>query len=177
MKENILFCIFLLLAINIANAQTIQTVSSGFDKSKLEFGGTLGFSYGNSKIGGESTSLNISPEVGYRFSEFFRAGAGLSYIYRGYSDYDFSENYAGLTLYGRFFPIKNLILLAEPELYRIWGKNFDNRFVPALLFGGGAYIPLATGAVSFTLSYDVLQNEYSPYYNRLIYTIGYVFCF
>ena len=158
-----------------------QTTDSGFkfDKSKLEFGGTMGFSFGSSSSLGKSTGLNISPEIGYRFSNRFSAGAGISYIYRGYSNQDFSENYAGLTFYGRFRPMKYIVLLAEPELYRTWGKNFESRFVPALLLGGGAIIPLGdgNGGVSFTLSYDVLQNDYSPYFDRLVYTVGYVFSF
>ena len=175
---------FLLLSfLSIVFAWTIQAQDNAassfqFDKSKLEFGGTLGFAYGNSRITGKSTGLNISPEVGYRFSKLFSAGAGLSYIYHGYSDVDYSENYGGLTFYGRLYPTKYLVLLTEPKFYRTWGKNFDSRFVPALLMGGGAIIPLGqNGSVSFTLSYDVLQDNYSPYYDRLVYTIGYTIGF
>jgi hypothetical protein len=175
--KRFLFISFLIVA-SILRLQA-QDANSGFkfDKSKLELGGTLGFSFGSSSATGESTGLNISPEIGYRFSKYFSAGAGLSYIYRSYSDYDFSENYAGLTFYGRFRPIKYIVLLAEPEFYRTWGKNFESRFVPTLLLGGGATMPIGHGGVSFTLSYDVLQNDYSPYYNRLVYTIGYTFSF
>lgn len=178
MKRIALITLFIASIILNIHAQDTDSGSSfKFDKSKLEFGGTLGLSYGNSSSIGKSTSLNISPEVGYRFSNYFSAGAGVSYIYRSYSNHDFSENYAGLTLYGRFRPIRHLVLLAEPKFYRTWGKNFESRFVPALLLGGGAIIPLGPGGISFTLSYDVLQNDHSPYYDRLVYSIGYIFHF
>ena len=177
MKQTLLFTV-LFFSIMTGGIQAQDSNSFKFDKSRLELGGNFGLSFGDSKISGKSTALNISPKIGYRFSNYFSAGVGLGYIYRDYSKIDFSENYAGLSLYGRFRPIKYIVLLAEPELYRTWGKNFDSRFVPALLLGGGVTLPVGnSGGITITLSYDVLQNDYSPYYDQLVYSIGYVFGF
>ena len=47
----------------------------GFDKSKLFFGGNFGLSFGN------STFINVSPQVGYRFNQYVAAGAGVNFNY------------------------------------------------------------------------------------------------
>ena len=177
MRKILFFSLFIFLTIGIVEAQTIQTNSSGFDKSKLEFGGNLSFSFGKSQFSGNYKSLNINPQIGYLIHPKFSIGFGPSYIYRGYSKSDYSENYGGLTFYGRFRPINYLLVLAQPEFYRTWGKNFDNRFVPSLLLGAGGIIPVGTGGVSVTMSYDVIQNNYSPYGDQIVYSVGYVFRF
>lgn len=157
-------------------AQT-QT-KKGFDLSKLELGGNFGFSFGSSDWSGTSTAFRISPLVGYRFSQKFSAGGGPSYTYRKYSKLDYTENYGGLNFYARFRPVRYLILQAQPEFYRTWGKNFDERFVTSLLLGAGGIIPVGNSSgVSVTLSYDVIQDDYSPYRDQLVYSIGYVFSF
>lgn len=169
----------LLALITVLGIQAQETTSGSFkfDKSKLEFGGSFGFSFGKSSSAGDYSSLNISPQVGYGFSSKFSAGFGPSYIYRGYSDGNYSENYGGLTFYGHYRPIRYLQILVRPEFYRTWGNNFDSRFVPSLLLGAGAIIPAGNGGVSFSLSYDVIQDSYSPYWEQIVYSIGYVFSF
>ncbi|MDL2323081.1 hypothetical protein LJC52_03745 [Bacteroidales bacterium OttesenSCG-928-A17] len=169
----------LLAIVTILGIQAQETTSGSFkfDKSKLELGGNFGFSFGKSQISGNYTSLNISPQVGYRFHPKFSAGFGPSYIYRGYSSGDYSENYGGLTFYGRYRPIRQIQILAQPEFYRTWGNNFDSRFVSSLLLGAGVIVPVGSGGISFSLAYDVLQNDYSPYWEQIVYSVGYVFSF
>lgn len=164
MKIFYTLCIFLLLSFCNINAQT------SFDKNKLEFGGAIGASFG------DYTSVQISPQVGYAFTNIFSAGFGVSYLYYDYDS--FSKNYAGLDLYARLRPIRNIVLQAQPELYRTWGKNIDSKIVPCLLLGGGVILPLGNaGGISFMLSYDVLQNNSSPYRSQLVYSVGYTIGF
>lgn len=179
MKKTILGIILILVCMFHVNAQQIWgNQGSKFDVNKLEFGGNIGFSFGKSGSNGNYTSLNFTPQVGYRFDSKFSAGFGPSYIYRGYSKLDYSENYGGLTFYARYYPIKYLTLQVRPEFYRTWGRNFESRFVPSLLLGAGATIPIGNNSgVSFMLSYDIIQNDYSPYWNQVVYSIGYVIGF
>lgn len=148
----------------------VGTVKSQFNVSRLEFGGIFGGSFGN-----HSTSIKINPQVGYAFTNNFSAGVGIGYAYYDY--YDISENYAGLNLYARFRPVKYIMLQAQPELYRTWG-TYKSELVPTFLLGGGVIMPMGSlGGISFSLFYDVIQNNRSPYSNNLVYSVGYVFGF
>lgn len=153
-----------------------EEASSSFNLRKLEVGGVFGFSFGSSKSSGSSTSLQISPQIGYRFHEKASAGGGVGYIYDKWSGH--SSNYLGLNAYFRFRPIRYISLQFQPELYRTWGSHYKSRFVPVLLLGGGVILPVGyNGGVSLSFYYDVLDNDYSPYRGGLLYSVGYVFRF
>jgi opacity protein-like surface antigen len=94
-----------------------------FDPNRLVFGGSLGASFG------DYTFINISPQVGYMFSPYFTAGAGINYVhtsekykYNGQTISTYNYSYAGLNFFGRFFPVKFLMLSAQPEINYSWGK-------------------------------------------------------
>ncbi len=164
-------------------AQAQDSETKGFDKSKLFVGGTLGLAFGTYTI------INVSPQVGYHFSPVFAAGAGINYSYYGYNDgyYNYKQSYAGMSLFGRVYPIQQLFLQVQPELNYIWGtqspyNNNQNlptykiptQFVPSILLGGGAAIPTGpNGAITISVMYDVLQNIWSPYYHQAVYGFGY----
>jgi hypothetical protein len=177
--------IFALLLVSASLLQYTMAQGSettgGFDKSKLFFGGNLGLAFGY------ATSINVAPLVGYRFSEMFAAGVGLNYSYYNYDDgyTNFKQTYAGMSIFGRVFPIQQFFIQVQPELNYMWGsqtlignQNYPavkvNQFVPSLLLGGGAAIPTGpNGAITFSIMYDVLQNNYSPYYHQAVYGVGY----
>src|SRR4249919_3238095 len=112
--------IFALSAI-LFNAATAQDDGSkkGFDKSRLFIGGTFGLGFSS-----YSTAINISPQVGYRFSQLFAAGVGINYAYYNYKYYTYGTNeiyqrdifsYAGLNVFGRIYPIPQFFIHAQPE--------------------------------------------------------------
>ena len=162
-----------------------QPEKTGFDKSKLFGGGNFGLSFGN------YTVIDVSPQLGYHFSEHFAAGAGVEYIYYNYHYFDGSgferrdiQSYAGLNIFGRVYPIQQFFIQAQPELNYVWGKSkyygtdapsykIPSQFVPSLLLGGGAAIPAGRGALVISVMYDVIQNVYSPYYRQAVYGLGY----
>ncbi len=193
MKFRLLIAAFLLTLVFQASAQgpgyngdnqnsNVQSSNGGgFDKSRLFFGGNFGASFGNASI------INVSPQVGYRFTDYVAAGAGVNFIHYGYKDdfEKFSQTYAGLNVFGRVYPIRQFFFQAQPELNYMWGnfKYYDgnqagaskvSQFVPSFLLGGGAAIPAGPGAITITVLYDVLQNVYSPYYRQAVYGFGYV---
>ncbi len=187
--------VLVLMAI-VVTAQSIkaqdepeQPEKKGFDKSKLFFGGNFGLGFGT------NTFVNVSPQVGYRFNDYLAAGVGVNFNYYSYKYYNYdgsdlyreSLGYSGLNVFGRVFPIKFIIIQAQPELNYSWGsrKFYDGtakerlpgQFVPSLLIGGGAAIPMGTrnGALLLMMQYDVLQEELSPYGNKPFFTMGYNF--
>ena len=148
--------------------------SSSFDKRKLEFGGNLGLQFG------DHTLINISPQVGYQFSKYFSAGAGIGYTYYNYDKYrnNYTEHFASFNLYGNIYPVSFLVLSVKPEISRVWishevdqQKYTDNKFVPSIVVGGGVrFINL-----TLQIKYDLVQDDYSPYGDTIFYSIGYTF--
>jgi hypothetical protein len=187
MKKALLILIVSAISVKMASAQySEKTDNSKFDKSRLFFGGSFALSFGT------YTVVDLTPEVGYRFTDHFAAGVGINYIYYDYKD-DYNQtkttqSYAGLNIFGRFYPIRQFFFQAQPELNYVWGKvsyygadipsyKIPTQFVPSVLLGGGAAIPAGNGAITFSILYDVVQNFYSPYYHQAIYGIGFNFGF
>jgi hypothetical protein len=184
MKKIILF-VFCLAAMGFVYAQEEEeTAEKKFDPSKLFFGGYIGLSFG------DYTLVNVSPQVGYRFNQYFAAGAGINFIYTStrYRYYvpEYKEEYgvAGLNIFGRIYPIQFLFLQLQPELNYTWGRNkyYDDSpeqklkglVVPSVLGGLGAAIPTgARGATIITAQYDLLQQYRSPYGNQVFFSFGY----
>jgi hypothetical protein len=178
--KKILGMLFICIAL-IQSGMAQDGDTKGFDKSKLFIGGNLGLAFGT------YTVVNISPQVGYHFSPMFAAGVGINYSYYGYDDgyLNSKQTYAGMNVFGRFYPIQQLFIQVQPELNYMWAsQRIDgaaqdqgtikiNQFVPSLLLGGGAAIPAGRGAIVISVMYDVLQNVWSPYYHQAVYGFGY----
>jgi len=183
MKKILSLIIILAAFAQCATAQ--DSDGKGFDKSKLFVGGNLGLAFGTYTI------VNVSPLVGYHFTDVLAGGVGLNYSYYGYDDgfYTSKQSYVGMSLFGRVYPIPQLFIQVQPELNYMWasqvpdgGQNLPqlktNQFVPSLLMGGGAAIPTgANGAITISVMYDVLQNVWSPYYHQAVYGFGYTMGF
>lgn len=188
--------VLLFFAITLTVMQTViaqdeeqEPVKKGFDKSRLFFGGNFGLGFGT------NTNVNVSPQVGYRFNNYFAAGVGVNFNYYSYKDFyttgaaysKTSYGYTGFNVFGRVYPIKYILLQAQPTLNYSWGalKFYDGRekqklpglFVPSLLLGGGAAIPMGGGnaALLLMIQYDILQEGRSPYGNRPFFSLGYNF--
>lgn len=147
-------------------------------------GGNFGLSFGN------FTFINISPQVGYRFTERVAAGGGINFQYisdrtriNNITTYRSNRGVGGLNVFGRVYPIPQLMLQVQPEANYIWGKDrdyindqefrFAGTVVPSLLLGGGAVLPAGRNAMILSVFYDVLQNPNAPYGNRPIVNFGY----
>ena len=148
----------------------------GFQKEKLFVGGNFGLSFGS------YTFVNISPQLGYHFTDRLAAGVGLNlqYIndkqkdYNGDTYYKAEQGVVGLSVFGRVYPIRQIMLQVQPELNYIFGKenyyqppqeyNLDAQIVPTLLLGGGLVLPAGgRGGLIISVFYDILQRDNGPY--------------
>jgi hypothetical protein len=166
-----------------------SSVKKGFDPSRLVFGGNLALSFG------DYTFINISPQVGYMFSPMFTAGAGINYInsslkyedINGNEVYKESYGYAGMNLFGRFFPTNFLFAMVQPEMNYSWGKvdfndssipdtKLDSKWVPTFLVGAGVVLGGGgRGGLMLSIQYDLAQDPRSPYGSNAFLGMGYSF--
>jgi hypothetical protein len=165
-----------------------QEGAKKFDPSRLVFGGNLGANFG------DLTFINISPQVGYAFKPWLTAGAGINFIHNSFKYrvggtelYRDNFTYAGLNVFGRVFPIKFIMLSAQPELNYSWGKRkyktggledvkLEAQAVPVLLLGAGLVVPTGgRGGIMVSLQYDVVQNALSPYGRQAFVNVGFTF--
>jgi hypothetical protein len=188
MKRSIVLVFLVLLTSLSLWAQDYEeeTPKKGFQKEKLFLGGNFGLTFG------DYTLINISPQLGYRFNRYVAAGLGLNGQYvsvkeRAYTGDAYSkttQTVFGLNVFGRVYPIRNIMLQAQPEVNYLYGKQvyygppkqeyrLDAVIAPSLLVGGGLVLPSGRGEMLITIFYDVLQNENSPYGRRPIYNFGY----
>ena len=171
----------------IAQEKDTTEKAKGFQKEKLFFGGNFGLTFG------DYTLINISPQIGYRFTKTFAAGVGINAQYVGYKERDIytnnvyrkvSQGVTGLNVFGRLYPVNQFFLQLQPEANYIFGKQtyyqptkeeykLDAMIVPSLLAGGGAALPAGRGAFIISVFYDVLQDKNSPYGKKPVYNFGY----
>lgn len=148
--------------------------------SRLTFGGGLGMQFG------DYTLINIAPQVGYNVSEKINVGAGVTYSHFSekfdHDRYKQTNDYLGINIFAKFYPIPYTVLMVQPEMSRMWksvenrstgAKNNSNKLVPTCLVGGG----LRFGPVTAMLQYDLAQNDNSPYGDKIFYSVGYTFSF
>jgi opacity protein-like surface antigen len=173
---------------NLVQAQDEED-TPGFQRNKLFAGGTFGLAFG------DYTVINLSPQVGYRFSKFLASGIGFNLQYASQkievngSDYSkTTQGITGLNLFARFYPSPKFLIQLQPEANYIFGNikyyqptetkyKLDTEIVPSLLAGGGIVMPTEKGAFMTTVMYDLLQRANSPYGNSPIVSFGYNFNF
>lgn len=159
-------------------AGLISVSYAQFNPSRLTLGGGLGLQFG------DYTVVNIAPQVGYKLSNIVTVGGGLTYTYyreKYHTEID-TNNYFGLNLFTRVYPVSFLVLSLQPEANRMW-KTVENRLtmekiktdklIPSCVVGVG----VSMGPIIAMLKYDVVQNGDSPYGSRIFYSLGYTFEF
>lgn len=139
---------------------------------KVFFGGNLGFQFGT------QTVADISPLVGYRFTDKISAGIGFTYQYYHYKDkyYDFETNIYGGRVFGRYNFTDYLFGHLEYEYLNLDAYDFPGKRVDVgSLLAGGGYIQhfgRNSGIVAMIL-YNFTESAYTPYTNPII-RVGFV---
>lgn len=141
-------------------------------KDRLVYGGGLTLNFGNN-----FTLVGVSPTIGYKVTDRYVTGIGISYLYLGTNTQD--VNSYATSIFNQFSVTKELYLHAEFEVgrsdYTFKAPGDDQKIsltYPALLVGAG-YRQMAGGRVSigFMVLYDVIQDPNSPY-QSIIYRGG-----
>jgi len=176
------FCTSTLFSFAQEQGEEKEEKVKGFQKEKLFVGGNFGLTFGS------YTLISISPQIGYRFTDFVAAGVGLNLQYvqikekytNGELYWKSTQGVTGLNVFGRLYPLRQFMIQVQPEMNYIFGNEIyydtnpeqeyklDAQIVPSLLVGGGLVIPSGRGALITSVFYDVLQDPASPYGKRAI---------
>lgn len=178
MKKLILLLSFILcMGVGTAYSQYYgggNNSGSGFDPSRLTYGGSFSMQFG------DYTAIGLSPQIGYNFSKYMNAGAGFGYNYFREKEYDYkwSRHYLSFNIYGQFYPVDFLVISVQPEMSRMWEtveyrsmEEKYEKFVPSVVIGGG----LRYMGMTAMIKYDLVQDDYSPYGRNIFYSVGFYF--
>lgn len=158
----------------------------------LFYGGEFG------AVFGDYTSISITPQIGYKISNYFSTILKIGYAYASNKDY---KDVSGSTLYYnqyggsvvvRFAPIRQFYLMLEPAYYsyelpvqRLSAVNMyyydkERQAVPFVYLGAGTYQGFGSSGFGLTaeIKVDLLRDSNSPYeeWNPII-TVGGVYGF
>jgi len=146
---------------------------------RVYFGGNFWMQFGN------VTYIDVSPMVGYRFTDKFSAGPGIVYQY--YKDKRFSPAYETNTYGGRLFArhtvFQQFFVQAQYESLSTEVPNYVSQveyylvreWVQGAFIGGGIAQPLGRkGAIIISGMYNFLYDEYrSPYPSAWVFNVGF----
>lgn len=133
---------------------------------------------------GTVTFINVSPLVGYRFTDKFSAGPGIVYQYMKDKRYspDYETNVYGGRLFARHTIFEQFFAQAQYENLNtdvLYVTQSDYRlvreWVPGFFLGGGIYQPLGRrGAIVISGMYNLLHDdEKSPYPSPWLFNVGF----
>ena len=166
-----------------------QKKKKGYDPDKLVLGGGINLGYA-----GDYANFGISPKVGYKLNNYLVVGAGLGYqYYKAPYDYYINdkvayihENIMSPSIWAKC-PLFNFLVLSTDFEYdfiniRSYNPVYDqygnltyqkikhNVSTPCWLVGGGIQQHLGGRTKALLeVMYDVLQTDYSPYRQQLVY--------
>lgn len=148
-----------------------------FDKDRVTYGGNFGAVFGS------LTYVDISPFIGYRFTDEWLVGIGVSYIYyrqRYTPTQTYQTHLYGARLFTQYAVLPNVFLHGELEAMNfdyydfLSGTNSRSWYITPLL-GAGYIQPLGgRSSIRVTALYAFnANNPKSPYYgNPFIFRVG-----
>ncbi len=143
---------------------------------KVYFGGNFWVQFGT------LTYVDISPLVGYRFTENFSAGPGITYQYLRYKRLDYSTSVYGGRVFARHTIARQFFVEAQYENLNVEfpvvvNGSFDyvREWVPGAFLGGGIYQPIGRrAAVILSVLYNFTYVDgKSPYNSPWVFNVGF----
>lgn len=153
------------LIIFFANAQESVSGLKPLDIHRFYLGGNGGLNFGT------ETLIQVEPELGYKITDRWSAGFGVSYLYYNNKYDNYKTSAYGGKIFTRFFITENIFAQAEYGFTNFEalidnGHAYDlTRInIPFLLVGGGFRQPIS-GSASLLLEayYDLDYSIYSPH--------------
>lgn len=143
----------------------------GFQFSRLFLGGDLGFQFG------DYTIINVSPLVGYRFTERISLGTQIKYNYIHIASYNISTTIYGASIFSRYNVTQTIFAHVEYEWLSLETKYFNpgiyvkqDRFsLNNILIGGGYRTSIGERSyLNLMILWNLNDNALSPYQNPII---------
>ncbi len=132
------------------------------DWNKVYFGGGVGLWFGN-----RSSFVNLSPIVGYKITEKYSAGFGITYIYIQDRNYipPITLNAYGGNIFNRYLLTNFLFAHAEYEILNGNWKLTDQRFnLENVWVGGGLRQHAGNSSIMIYALWNVNETIYSRAY-------------
>lgn len=170
MKGKILVVVVLILFSGYVFAQsnTKPQVKAPMS-SRIFVGGSLGLQFGN------ITLIDVSPLIGYWFTEKLAGGIGFTYQYYKDNRYipEYSTDIYGTRMFGRYFILDNIYGHAEYEWlnYEAYSilEEYSRINLHNILLGGGYRQWLSDNAfLGIEILWNVNESIYSLYQNPII---------
>jgi hypothetical protein len=140
---------------------------------RLVYGGNVGLNFGN------ITSIGVAPWVGYRVTDRFIPGIGLSYNYyrmKFPGSPTFETSIYGGSIWARYFIFENIFAHAEYEVlngewepYYRPGRRYN---LSSMLVGGGYQQRFGRLSSYILVLYNVTYSYDSPYPSPLVLRVG-----
>jgi hypothetical protein len=133
LKNPIVFgCFFFIHLLSLSSVSVAQELKENATRDRFFTGGNLGLQFG------AATFIDISPLLGYKFTEKLHGGIGATYIYYKIKEtaynYDYETSIYGGRVFGRYYFMENLFAHTETEIL-----NMD---VPQAIGGPGSQYKL-----------------------------------
>ncbi|MFK7907413.1 MAG: hypothetical protein AB8B69_19920 [Chitinophagales bacterium] len=151
-----LLTLFTIVCCTTLNVQAQE--KKGFDKSRLFTGGNVGLSFSTNY-----SFVEVSPILGYYFTDKFSAGLGPSYQY--YKIFGSSINIIGARTFARYDILDNLFLHGEYGTFSYKDDSDNGRQSFSMLPIGGGYRQFMGRTSIYAMAlYDMLyaQNKGNP---------------
>jgi len=149
---------------------------------RLYIGGNLGLLFGS------TTLIEVSPQVGYRLTDRFIPGIGLTYIYQNYryGNIRYENSVYGGSIFSKYFITDNLFGHVEYEMLNVeyvpdYGPyiipTIDRKWISSFYIGGGYSQPIGQrGFAQVMILFELIQDPWYPYYrSNPIIRIGFGF--
>ncbi len=177
-SQNTISKLFVALLFALFVGNTVHAQPELDSTKRWYFGGNLGAQFGS------ETFIEVSPLVGYRITENFSIGAGITYIYFSQQNpynpaYSYHSNIYGARLFAKEYLIKNFFAYGEEELLNLEEPNFNGDLVRtdvgSTLVGGGFSQSMGGNALSYLMIlWNLNETPYSPYTSPII-RLGFTF--
>ena len=172
---------------NIAHAQqrmeqdSVPVKKDRHIMDRLYIGGNVGLLFGT------TTLIELSPQVGYRLTDRFIPGIGITYIYQNYryNNLRYENSVYGGSIFSKYFLTDKLFGHVEYEMlnveYPVYGPNLapmiDRKWISSFYIGGGYSQPIGQrGFAQFMILFELIQDPWYPYYrSNPIIRIGFGF--
>lgn len=171
--RSIIACFFFLFYAGFLHAQYVEESEKSEKKAPVErktfgdrtfYGGNFGIMFGT------ITLIDLSPNIGYRLTEKFSAGVGVTYMYYHDSRFRYSTNIYGGRLFARHVFLEKFFAHAEYEilnleLYDVIDFKMSRVNYPRLLLGAG-FLQRMSERTAFSLLILLNVLDDTEYMNR-----------